>query len=152
MTKEDVIIDTKKHMDRVSKLIDNTVEELKDRAVNHDASKLSKEELDLFVEYTPRLKEVKYGSAEYKECLVGLKPALDHHYAVNRHHPEYHENGIEDMDLMDLLELVCDWKAASERHSDGCVYSSIEINKARFKISDQLATILKNTAKYLEEK
>ena len=30
-----------------------------------------------------------YGSDEYKACLTEMKPALDHHYAANRHHPEH---------------------------------------------------------------
>ena len=75
-----------------------------------------------------------------------MKPALDHHYANNRHHPEHFENGISDMNLIDLIEMICDWKSATARHSDGDIKRSIIINTNRFKLSDQLAKILSNTA------
>lgn len=45
-----------------------------------------------------------------------------------------------------LVEMFFDWKAASERHADGDIFKSIEINKERFGLSEQLAEILKNTA------
>jgi len=51
------------------------------------------------------------------------------------------------MDLFDIIELLMDWKASSERHDDGNIYKSLEINKDRFQMSDQLIQIFKNTAK-----
>lgn len=57
--------------------------------------------------------------------------------------------GINGMNLFDLIEMFLDWKAAGERDSGGNIYKSIELNKDRFKISDQLAKILVNTADYL---
>ena len=53
------------------------------------------------------------------------------------------------MDLFDLIEMFFDWKAATERHNDGDINKSIEINKERFKMSDQICDIFKNTAKRL---
>jgi hypothetical protein len=53
------------------------------------------------------------------------------------------------MNLIDLVEMLCDWKAASERHNDGNIKKSIEINTARFGLSWQLAKILENTADLL---
>jgi len=44
-----------------------------------------------------------------------MKPALEHHYALYRHHPEHFQNGIDDMNLIDLVEMFADWKASSER-------------------------------------
>lgn len=79
----------------------------------------------------------------------GLKPAIDIHYKNNRHHPEHFANGIKDMTLLDLLEMLCDWKASSERHADGNIYRSIEINQSRFGYSDELKDILKNTVDFL---
>lgn len=88
-----------------------------------------------------------YGSDEYKKCLQAIKPALDHHYANNSHHPEHYKQGIDDMDLLDLVEMLADWKAASERHNDGNILKSIEINGKRFEMSPQLIRIFENTAK-----
>lgn len=54
---------------------------------------------------------------------------------------------VDGMSLLDVVEMLCDWKAATERHADGSITKSIQINKARFNISDQLASILENTRK-----
>ena len=117
------------------------------RIDNHDSSKLRSPEKETFDEMTPKLKDSTYGSEEYKDFLKEMKKALDNHYANNSHHPEFYNDGINGMDLVDLLEMFCDWKAASERHTNGDIYESIEINKKRFNISDQLTQILINTAK-----
>lgn len=74
-----------------------------------------------------------------------MKPALDHHYANNAHHPEHFPNGVNGMTLLDIVEMFCDWKAATERHADGSLARSIQINRERFGISDQLAEIMENT-------
>lgn len=50
------------------------------------------------------------------------------------------------MCLFDLIEMFLDWKAAGERHSDGNIYKSIEHNRERFGISEQLEHIFINTA------
>jgi hypothetical protein len=47
---------------------------------------------------------------------------------------------------MQLLEMLIDWKAASERHESGNIFKSLEHNKQRFKIDDQLYDVLLNTA------
>ncbi len=117
------------------------------RATYHDDSKLREPEKSLFDEFMPKLKDCTYGSDEYKTYLSSLKVALDNHYKNNSHHPEYYENGVDGMDLLDLVEMFMDWKAAGERHADGNINKSIEVNKGRFKLSYQLESILKNTAR-----
>jgi hypothetical protein len=143
----DSSIDTLKHIKRIGNLLHKMILELLIRIDNHDSSKLKTPEKEIFDEFTPKLKDSTYGSEEYKNFLKEMKKALDNHYVLNSHHPEHYNNGINDMDLIDLLEMFCDWKAASERHSNGNIYESISINKKRFNISDQLEQILVNTAK-----
>lgn len=138
--------DTLLHIKRVNQLLTEAASELIRRANVHDDSKLKSPEKELFDEFTPKLKGCTYGSDEYKEYLKGLKVALDHHYANNTHHPEHYTNGVNDFDLFDLIEMFFDWKAATERHNDGNIYKSIEINKERFGISDQVCKIFNNTA------
>ena len=145
--KQWTIKETQKHIDQVGENVGRIVRELQIRAERHDDSKLGKEELPGFTEYTPKLEETTYGSDEYKELLKGLKPILDHHYKNNRHHPEYHKNGIDDMNLIDLVEMFCDWGAATKRHADGDIMKSIKHNKDRFKMNEQLVKIFENTAK-----
>ena len=78
-----------------------------------------------------------------------MKPALDYHYAQNRHHPEHFQNGVDGMTLFDLIEMYCDWKAATERHANGSLEKSIQYNAERFKIGQQLTNIFENTRQRL---
>lgn len=54
--------------------------------------------------------------------------------------------GIRAMSLLDLIEMLADWKAAGERHADGSLEKSLEHNAKRFEISPELQTILRKTA------
>lgn len=143
--KYDSTADTLMHIKKVSKLLNDAATELIRRGNIHDDSKLESPEKELFDEWTPILSSCVYGTDDYKKSLENIKPALDHHYANNSHHPEHYENGINDFDLFDLIELFCDWNAATERTKDGDILKSIEINKKRFNMSDQLCDILINT-------
>ena len=138
--------DTLKHIKRVSQLLIEASIELQRRAMVHDNSKLNSPEKQLFDEFTPKLANCTYGSEEYKLFLNELKVALDHHYAKNTHHPEHYENGMNGFDLFDLIEMFFDWKAATERHNDGNIYKSIELNSKRFNYPDMISSIFKNTA------
>lgn len=142
--------DTLDHIATVRELLNECIRELDRRAENHDHTKLHSPEKPLFDKFTPKLASTTYGSEEYFEYIKQLKPALDHHYAYNSHHPEHYENRVNGMDLFDLIEMLMDWKAASQRHEDGDIYKSIEKNKTRFDLSDQLCDILFNTARSME--
>jgi hypothetical protein len=141
--------DTMRHINRVAELLGGAADELIRRGENHDASKLENPEKEYFDQYTPKLGHSSYGTEEYNGFLKDLKVALNHHYASNSHHPEHYPEGINDFDLFDLMEMFFDWKASSERHEDGNIYRSIDINKDRFKMSEQIVKIFQNTAKNL---
>ena len=78
-----------------------------------------------------------------------VKPAIEHHYANNRHHPEHWPNGIDDMTLLDLVEMLVDWKAATVRNKNGNIRKSVEHNSKRFNMSPQLTKIFENTVREL---
>jgi hypothetical protein len=139
--------DTLEHIQKVSQLLNKMVLELMCRMQSHDASKLRSPEKEIFDAYTPKLKGSTYGSEEYKTFLSEMNVALEHHYSFNHHHPEHYEEGIAGMDLIDLVEMICDWKAATTRHANGDIDKSILINKDRFGLSDQVVRILQNTVK-----
>lgn len=142
--------DTEKHIARVGELLALCSAELDERGKAHDMDKIcDAEEKQYFDEYSPKLAHCTYGSDEYKSYLAGLKPALDIHYANNRHHPEHFKDGIRGMNLLDVLEMLCDWKASSERHEDGDIFRSIELNRERFGYSEELARMLANTIEWL---
>ena len=140
-------VETLKHIQLVREKMLAMMDDLENRLQHHDDSKLVEPELSIFAEFTPLLKETEYGSDEYKELLEKVKPALDNHYAKNRHHPEHHKNGVDDMTLLDLVEMLCDWSAATERNKNGNIRKSIEQNKERFGMSEQLAQIFENTVR-----
>jgi hypothetical protein len=146
----DSTADTLRHSRRVGELVVQVIQDLAVRAVTHDLSKTQPPELDTFNEMTPKLAGSTYGSYEYKQHLEAMGPALDHHYANNRHHPEFFgDRGVGGMTLVDLVEMLADWKAATERHGDGSLPRSLELNRERFGISEQLAQVLENTARWL---
>lgn len=144
-------VETQKHIENVRKYIRFMIDKIDMRGVKHDASKLESPEVEIFAEYTPKLNSTTFGSEEYFKNLEGMKPALDHHYAANRHHPEHFVNGINDMTLIDIIEMFCDWKASTFRHNDGNLLKSIDTNAERFNMDGQLRQILINTARMIDE-
>lgn len=143
--------DTIKHIEQVKIFLKKLIADLEKRGINHDKSKLEPPEKEHFDLYTPKLKEVTYQSEEYKTFLKELKPALDHHYANNRHHSQYFEDGIKGMTLVDLCEMLSDWKASTMRLKDGDILGSIEKNQKIVGYSDELKQILINTVNYYFE-
>lgn len=141
--------DTLDHIGKVQARIAEVVGALRRRGYEHDASKLEEPEKAGFDVLTFKLATLVYGSDEYRAALEEGKPTIAHHYTVNTHHPEHYPNGIAGMSLLDLVEMVCDWKAASERTKQGSIAQSLGYNKERFQIDDQLAAILENTVREL---
>jgi hypothetical protein len=115
----------------------------------HDQSKLTSPEVEVFDRVTEKLAGLTYGSDEYKASLAEMGPALQHHYANNRHHPEHFTDGVAGMNLIDLVEMFCDWVAATRRHNDGDINKSITLNAERFSLDPQLVHVLRNTAEWV---
>lgn len=171
VTPYDSTEDTMKHIERVRELLGVAQVNIVSRGERHDQSKLIAPEKEAFDRGTQALKGMEYGSPEYRASFAkyGMKDAVDHHYRHNTHHPDYYAyvnsagelnapagkkdedrltNGaaVGEMSLFDVLEMLIDWKAASERHETGDILKSIEINRTRFGLSDQLTAILYATA------
>jgi hypothetical protein len=154
--------DTFEHIRSVQSKLGTIIAALSERAINHDRSKLESPEKETFDKMTPKLKGSTYGSPEYKALLDEMRPALLHHYWANRHHPEYFDHhyhtgctgvaAIFHMNLIDLIEMYCDWIAASERHKDGDPIKSIETSAERFHLDHQLVTLFKNTLEIFQDK
>lgn len=146
---------THEHISMVRKFMTIAIMELQHRADFHDASKLEAPEAEMFAEFGPKLRGMTYDpnnpDSEYEKCREQMGEALKHHYAHNTHHPEHFEHGVDEMNLLDVLEMFCDWMAATMRHDDGDIVKSIVKNMERFKLSPQLAQILKNTVLLVED-
>ena len=102
------------------------------RAFSHDLSKYGPQERNLIALSLPLLRSLTYGSPEYQQALEELGPALEHHYDKNAHHPEHHKALLYGMSPFDLIELLCDWRAAVRRHRNGSMASSMQHNAKRF--------------------
>lgn len=142
--------DTIDHIGKVQARIHEFRGFLEGRAELHDASKLVQPEKAGYDQLATNLKDVVYGSDNYRAALKEAEETIRHHYAVNSHHPEHYKDGIAGMSLLDVVEMLCDWKAASERTKQGSIAQSLIHNKERFGIDDQLASILANTVKELD--
>lgn len=133
------------HINKVREKIWVLIQELDARAKAHDHTKLESPQKEIFAKENSKLASLTYGTPEYEESLQRIQPALDDHYAKERHHPAHWEHGVDGMDLIDVIEMVCDWVSSTERNRAGNIHKIMAINKERFQISDQLAKIITNT-------
>lgn len=132
----------------VLKFMNYIIHDLIIRAEEHDQTKFSEEEFPGLVAAMEEIKMYPYGTPEYEEMRKKHAKPFAEHYAKNRHHPEHFPNGVEDMTLVDLLEMLCDWKSASMRQEHGgSIENSIKIATEKYNLSPQLVKILDNTAK-----
>ena len=145
----DVLLEWLSHSSKVSELLTQISKDLDQRGCVHDRSKLQAIEFEAFVKTRPKFKKANYGSKEYKECCEQIKLALEHHYKHNRHHPEFHEDGFEGMNLLDILEMLADWKAANERNPDLPFKESLTISFKKYNIPENMQKHIKATAEYL---
>ena len=134
------------HKKEVFSILSKVIIDMAEKAVLHDNSKHHPIEKKIFKSNI----KYKFGSPEYNKNLDSLKEGLNHHYGKNRHHPEHFKNGVNGMNLLDVMEMVADWIAASNHYQvDGNIYESFEKCKERFGIDDQLGEIILNTIKYI---
>ena len=141
----DFLCDTILHVSEVKEHLEEFVGELKKRGHAHDRTKFQQLEFDAFVSTREKFKKANYGSKEYKECTDAIKPAVDHHYQNNRHHTGYHKNGINDMTLIDVVEMICDWRAAARRSPDKTFKDTLEYAYKKYGVEPQLVKLLNNT-------
>lgn len=139
------------HKKKIRNILDSIADNLNIRAIDHDESKFSPEELPIFLEAWPLLKEGKkdYLGDIYKKALEKLGPALQHHYKENDHHPEHFANGISDMSIMQLLEMLCDWYVSSglydTKNTEEDIKNKMIKSMERFSIKEPLSNILLTT-------
>lgn len=145
--RSEFIIKTNAHIERVNDLANRFAKILSAQAKYHDITKFEDPELSIYSEISPKLATVEYMSDEYKKLIEEMGEAIRHHYKNNPHHPEYYSNGIDGMDLFDIIEMLIDWISSTESNGQDAVDTAIDANIKRFNISPQLANILTNTIK-----
>ena len=142
--------DTNDHINNVQARIGELMTELMRRGAWHDMSKLREPEKSGYDVLGELIQGVKYGTPEYAAVMNDprVKPAIDHHVTTNRHHPQAHAS-IADMTLLDISELLCDIKAASERASGMPLREILAGYCEYWGFSEQLTSILENTVREL---
>ncbi|TSA28601.1 hypothetical protein D4R71_00420 [bacterium] len=145
----DFLCDTLLHISEVRENLEIISSQLKQRGYAHDKTKLQQLEFDGFVSTREKFKKANYGSPEYQECIELTKPAVEHHYKNNRHHTGFHKNGINDMTLIDIIEMIADWRAAARRSPDKKLENTLDYATKKYGIQSQLAKVIINTFEQL---
>lgn len=86
-------------------------QDLERRSLAHDLSKLSPDEFAGFSRINRIAREHPFGSDEYRASMRLESETIRLHYSRNSHHPEHHPSPKE-MGFLDIVEMVCDWRAA----------------------------------------
>ncbi len=151
--------DTRKHQQLVAERLITCAKRLLDKAVEHDASKFSDTEKKHYIEPVWELntKDVEFGSDDYKRLTAMMGDGWAHHCFHNSHHPEnvqltmpeFSGDPFSGMDLFDLMEMLCDWIAASKRRGNSPHLAFAQMEE-KFGLSHQTRCILGNTLGLLE--
>lgn len=130
----------------------NAIEELeKGRIHEHDMSKYSEEEFDAYrAKYYPTEKESNGATNEQKaEIDRKVDIAWIHHYENNPHHPNYwvDKNSDKpkptDMDLVSILEMICDWEAMSMKFGGNTIdWYTNKADKEKVAMTDKTKNIV----------
>jgi hypothetical protein len=150
--------DTCKHQQTVCNLLLEVSKKFIDRAMDHDASKLEEPERSHYIEpvYALNHEEVPYGSERYKELTAQMGKGWEHHKFTNDHHPEFFETPVSPddtlgaMNLFAIMEMLCDWVAASKRRGNE-PSEALKFLVKRIHIDDQVYLILLNTLNIIEK-
>lgn len=144
----DSTADTSGHIARVQELLREVCSRLTIRAVEHDMSKRVEPEKSGYDHWKPILKTLPEDSPEMAAAREAMGEVLEHHVKANPgHHPSGNPNGIPDMSLLGLVEMLADWRAAADEKAPYVLL--LDFNIERFGIDAQLAAVLKNTVREL---
>ena len=141
-----------RHREEVADHLHKLADHFRARAREHDRSKLRLDEFDGFTRINKTAREHPYGSKEYKDSMASEKGpdgCITLHFSRNAHHPEFHErDGY--MGLLDLMEMVIDWKAAADTYGNNTLWESLKIHRSRFDFDDWQWGVIEQMAHFLE--
>lgn len=139
-----------RHQGEVSARLRELARQLEKRADLHDLSKFKEDEFEGFVEINRIARKYPYGSPEYKASIDG-NDAVQLHFTRNRHHPEYHANGIDDMNFIDFVEMVIDWLGATATYGTGTFEEALLKQVDRFKLEEKQIHLIVLIARWFGE-
>lgn len=138
-------MDTRKHQQLVAKYMLAVANDLIYRATHHDESKLVEPERSKYIEPVWHLRHTKYGTERHKELVKQMGVGVEHHLSTNDHHLEYYESYAQ-MNLIVLIEMCCDWIAASKRQNNNPT-----LPLAKYEFDPKLESIIRNTLSRIQE-
>lgn len=132
------------HIAMVREYMMKSVSNLQYRLLHHDDSKLVEPERSAYEGLNEALEGIPFGTNWYRQKIKDhLGEALTHHYEHNSHHPDHWDDGVEGMSLFDLIEFLCDIRAACDEKGKHEI--DLETNAKFHNMHDSVAKILKNT-------
>jgi hypothetical protein len=109
--------------------------ELMERSYIHDISKLNKDEFYGMATFATDVEAMKNKSVTKPSDEKML--AISLHWSRNTHHPEFHKQ-IEDMSIMDIAEMCCDWHARSVQFKTNLLEWVNDKLQPRFQFSEDI--------------
>lgn len=134
----------KTHRYYIRRLMTKVIDELTYRMESHDLSKLTPEEKPFFEIASQEGNKIN-DPKERAALIEKIKPGLLHHYRHNSHHPEHYEDLVKGMNLLDLIEMLCDWLAVNYKYQDSHPIDHIEHAQRKLGFSDEVKRVLVNT-------
>lgn len=132
------------HIGMVRFYLTQAIANLQHRLLHHDDSKLVEPERSAYEGLDEAIAGIEFGTEEYRRAIrQHLGPALQHHYAHNSHYPDHYENGVNGMTLFDLIEMLCDLRAACDEKDKPAI--DLDANRRMHQMSDEVYGILQNT-------
>lgn len=135
-----------KHQNAVKRWLAHFSMILQSRAIKHDESKLQEPEYSLWkkMDEEPRYP---YGTKEYSSKLKRWQHLFKLHWKDkrNRHHPEHFTSPVVEMDLMDMIEMLCDWLGYKEAVSYSEASKLVDNQCKRFNFPEEFKNLLLNT-------
>ncbi len=159
-----------RHRDYVRAALARIVDDLNQRAIVHDASKMLDDEFAGFSRINAAARVHKFGSPEYKEGMTAERPTINLHFSRNSHHPErprliageetepddfqyWKKKVAADMTFLDVIEMVCDWHGARKGYDDSRSWAdSVKLNfesKGKY-LSAEQRWLAEQVAQFLE--
>jgi len=114
---------------------------LLNRQLNHDSTKLE----------NPEWRRVlyKFDKEQFPMSDKDLEQAQHHHYAHNRHHPQRFENGVDDMHIIDIVEMIIDWIGDAYCDKEDPI-EAVKRKSEKYNINPQLMNIFLNTVEWAQ--
>ena len=143
--------DTINHRLLVQNEINKVIFELQERLINHDTDKILNDVIyDCYAPIVAELRTVEYDTPKYHELIDKMDIGWEEHMK-NRHHwveEKYNKEKLEELTIMDLAEIVCDWIGAMKRNisDDEQIMSGVKHNIKRYGLENWGSLIIQTAS------